>query len=163
MKGYGQEVYRYCLSHLRERSRAEDVLQTTFVQAFDALSRFAGRATFRTWIIGIARHKCFDELRRLQREGIGFVPDDPPDGLADLTGQDPEEQVRRREVRRALEECLARMDPVKRDALLLRYHHEMSFTEMANLLDEEPATLQARVSRALPALRRCIENKGIRP
>jgi len=48
-------------------------------------------------------------------------------------------------------------------AVLLRFQEGLPYEEMGRMCREKPATLQARVTRALPLLRRCLEGKGIEP
>ena len=59
-----------------------------------------------------------------------------------------------------LEKAFQRLRPKVRIAILLRYREGLSYAEMAAICDERPATLQARVSRALPVLRRYLGELG---
>ena len=83
---------------------------------------------------------------------------DPPD-TPDLASS-AEERLVVTAFSRALEQCLAALVPRARAAVLLRYQEGFSYPEMAAICHERPATLQARVARALPPLRRCLENRG---
>ena len=62
-----------------------------------------------------------------------------------------------------LDECLTRLSAEVRAALLLRFHEGMTYEAMAAVCAEKPATLQARVARAMPLLRRCLRAKGLEP
>tara|TARA_R110002073_G_scaffold256849_1_gene419432 strand:+ start:31827 stop:32042 length:216 start_codon:yes stop_codon:yes gene_type:complete len=59
----------------------------------------------------------------------------------------------------AMDRALERLKPEVRIAVLLRYREDMSFEEMAEVCGERPATLQARVARALPKLRKALERE----
>jgi DNA-directed RNA polymerase specialized sigma24 family protein len=63
----------------------------------------------------------------------------------------------------ALEDCLRNVSAKVRAALLSRYQHNLSYEEIAESCGDKPGTLQARVTRALPVLRRCLEGKGVEP
>ena len=56
---------------------------------------------------------------------------------------------------------LEKLEPHVRIAVVLRYQEGFSYEQMAQICHEKPATLQARVARAMPLLRRCLENKGV--
>ena len=56
---------------------------------------------------------------------------------------------------------MSRLSDKIRDTLLLRFKSGRSYEEMSDILGEKAATLQARVARALPALRRCLEENGV--
>jgi RNA polymerase sigma factor (sigma-70 family) len=79
---------------------------------------------------------------------------DSPDLTAD---GDPERELDRSRLARILAACLAKLAPAARDAVVLRYQQELSYDEAAELAGELPGTLQRRVARALPILRRCVE------
>jgi len=87
--------------------------------------------------------------------------DDPPDP-AD-SGIGAEERLVVTAFSRVLERCLGDLVPGARAAVLLRYQGGFSYPEMAAICHERPATLQARVARALPILRRCLEGQGLSP
>lgn len=155
---YGQSVYRFCINMVGNLA-AEDVHQTIFLQAFKALPHFQGGSSLRTWLYSIASHRCLDELKRRRRDRI--EPTDPLPERPDQCGN-PEKRLENIGLRDALEECLKGLAPKILAAVLLRLVEALSYPEMSEILGERPATLQARVSRALPVLRKCIERKGIR-
>jgi RNA polymerase sigma-70 factor (ECF subfamily) len=61
-------LYRYALLHLRDPSRAEDVVQETLLAAMESRTGFSGKAQLRTWLTGILKHKIVDMFRRQKRE-----------------------------------------------------------------------------------------------
>ena len=65
---YGDYLFRFALSRLRQREEAEDLVQETFLAAFSALGKFAGRLSERRWLVGILNRKLLDYLRREGRE-----------------------------------------------------------------------------------------------
>jgi RNA polymerase sigma-70 factor, ECF subfamily len=157
MQAYGDDIYRHCWLVLGEPDLADEVHQTVFVQAFRDLGRFSGRSTLRTWLLGIARHRCLDALkitRRWRRRfRLGHTTPDPADttAAADHRLAAAGEAV-------ALSRALAQLPPKVRSAVLLRYHEGLSFEEMSAICGERATTLQARVARAMPVLRRWMED-----
>lgn len=158
METYGDELFRHCLQVVGEPDTANDVHQTVFVQAYRDLSRFAGRSSFRTWLYAIARHRCLDALKMQRRRRRRFLP-----GLMATERPDPSpdarEQLGRHSEAAALDRALATLTPEVRIAVLLRYRENMSFEQMAEICNARPATLQARVARALPKLRKMLEKE----
>lgn len=159
---YGKGLYRYCWALLRQSELAEDAHQTVFLQAHQDLNRFSGRSSFKTWLFGIARHRCLDALKAHRRRTARFTSlDDAPERTG--PGNVQEAHVASREMEDALWRCLDALKPPVRDALLLRYQAGASYVEMESICGERAPTLQARVARALPSLRRSLEHQGIRP
>lgn len=162
MRAYGRAIHRHCLSMLGDDGLADEVHQTVFVEAWRDLGRFEGRSSFRTWLFGIARHRCLDAAKvRRRRERRFVLADAGPDAVDD--GPAPDGRLDAERVRDPLEACLAQLRPEIRIALLLRYQEGMSFVEMGRICRQRPGTLEARIRRALPALRRCLVARGVEP
>lgn len=160
MRAYGSAVYRYCRQMTGDDDLAQEAHQMTFVQAYEGLPRFAGRSAPRTWLFGIARHRCLDLLkvtrRRRQRFGEEIAETAAPGGTV-------EEKLAERSRARALVRCLEQLAPRVRDTLLLRFQQGLSYPDIARLSNEKAPALQIRVARALPLLRRCLEEGGMAP
>ena len=158
MATYGDEIYRHCRQVVGDRDMASDVHQTVFVQAYRDLPRFDGRASFRTWLYAIARHRCLDALKIRRRRRLRFLLGVPVVERPDPT-PDARDRMERHAQTQAMDRALERLKPNVRIAVLLRYREDMSFEEMAEVCGERPATLQARVARALPKLRKALEKQ----
>ena len=159
MRAYGQSLYRYCRQMLPGQDLADEVHQMTFVQAYEGLGRFARRSSLRTWLFGIAHHRCLDILKITRRRERRFeLRAELPE--QSVPGENVEERLTALSRVRDLARCLRELAPRVRDAVLLRYQQGITYDEMARLSGERSATLQARVARSLPVLRRCLERKG---
>lgn len=162
MREYGTAVYRYCRQMMADDDLAQEVQQMTFVQAYEGLARFARRSSLRSWLFGIARHRCLDLLKMHRRRHKRFGPiEEAPD--LPRPGGSMEDHLSERSVARVLEGCLRGLAPRVRTAVLLRYQQGLSYPEIARLSNEKAPALQVRVARALPLLRRCLEEKGVAP
>jgi RNA polymerase sigma-70 factor, ECF subfamily len=159
MRSYGVGLFRFCRQMMADSDLAQDVFQTTWLQAFEALTGFKMRSSFRTWLFSIARHRCLDATKtsRRREKRITF-----PGELPEAPAPDPAAEMRlgERDRRLALRRCLEELAPKVRSAVLLRYQEEFSYQGMAGISGERAATLQARVARALPVLRSCLEAQG---
>lgn len=165
MKAHGVAIYRYCAARLGS-DRADDVHQTVFIEAHRDLSRFERRSSLRTWLFGIANHRCLDFLKTSGRRDSKFTPTEDPGATDPSDDPSPFEQVSREQLRRLLEHCLDGLAPATRSAVLLRYRDGFQYEEIAQInregagiAEEKPGTLQQRVARALPVLRKCLERR----
>lgn len=159
MDNYGDQIYRFCMQMVTDKNLAEDAHQMTFVQAYEGLGAFKGEASLRTWLFSIARNRCLDALKMTRRRErrITLVEDLPETSEnqpanSDVFGSDLNERLLK---------CLQKLAPQVRSAVLMRFQEERSYKEMSQISSDKPATLQARVTRALPVLRRCLEQGGI--
>lgn len=160
MAAYGAPVYRYCRHMTGDPELAADAQQTTFVQAYEALSGFGRRSSLRSWLFGIARHRCLDAVKARRRHQRRFEPRaELPDMPAGGPGAD--DTLFGEAFSRALDGCLQQLAPAARTAVLLRYQEGFSYADMVRVCRERPETLRVRVSRALPVLRACLEARGV--
>lgn len=160
---YGAPIYAYCCRVLRDEVLAQDVQQVVFLHVYRDLPKFRGDSSLWSWIAQIAHNRCMDAAtrrRRDQQRTVSLDGDDPVE-LPDAKAEDPTitpERIRRL---KALERCLQRLSEPVRASLLVKYQFDHTFEEMSAILGERAGTLQVRVSRALPLLRRCLERAGI--
>ncbi len=118
---------------------AEDVLQEVLTAALRAYPRLADKGQFRAWLIGIARHKCADHLRRRYRRQE--VP------LADTSlSVTPARFSRHRDS--LVDETLERLSPTDRTMLRLCYYRQLTVREMAALLRIPEGTVKSRLHAA---------------
>lgn len=161
MQRYGRAIYRYCRQQLRDRALADDVNQQVFIQAFRDLPAFRGRGTLRSWLFRIAHNRAIDAARARSRS-----PAPAPEGAAAEIADPrllPDEACDERRLHAALEATLAELPLRLRSAILMRFHHGMSFEEMAPIFGEKSGTLSARVMREMPRLRERIEARLAQP
>jgi len=155
MNRYGDEVYRFAYAMTHRDHLAEEVRQQVFVEVYRDLASFAGRSSLRAWLLGITRHRCLDATKSHKRWTNRFKNEPPADEESD--DHEPERELDRSRLAKILAVCLARLAPAARDAVMLRYHQDLSYDEASAIVGDNAGTLQQRVARALPALRRCVD------
>ena len=157
MREHGDAVHRYCREVLRDDALADDVHQQVFVEAHDDLGSFEGRSSVKTWLFGIARHRCLDAIKS-RRRWVDRFKGEPADDLPDpVPGID--DRIDEQRLTDALARCLDGLAPHVRAAVMLRYQQGLSYEDMARGAGERPDTMRQRVVRALPALKKCIEDR----
>jgi len=158
---YGEHVYRYCRHLLRNDADSDDISQMVFVQAFQCLKSLPHVRSIRGWLLGIAHNRCIDQLRKIQRDPRAV---EPPALSAIIDSHDsdgPDDDDPR--IAKALDECLDGLHEKSRAVLMLRFRDGLSYNEIEALMSDTAGALRIRLVRALKALRRCLERKGIRP
>lgn len=160
MDTHGETVFAYCVRMLRDRELAEDVTQQVFYEAHRDIARFRGESSIRTWLIGIAHHRCNDAIKSKNRRSARIDLD--PEAVFDHEDPSsaPIEKLDQARLGAALETCLQELSPDIRETVLLRFLADMTYEDMAQVLKRKADTLCVRVARALPILKRCLERKG---
>ena len=150
-------VFRLAGILARDRASAEDLLQQTFLSAWQAAAQFRGDASVRTWLFAIARHAAFRHAERRAREPIADTPLDALDERAELLAlglsagwgsASPEALVLAAEDRARVEAALGRLDADDREILTLRELEDLPGDETARLLGISVAAMKSRLHRA---------------
>lgn len=160
MSLYGRGLLGFARRMVRDEDAAQDVRQQVFLEAWRGLDRYEGRASLWTWLCAIAHNRCLDAARRGGRINAREVAVDLD--VLESVAPAPEQAMTsdRLAERRALEHCLRRLPVAVRAQVLMRYDQGLSHAEIAEIIGDAPGTVQVRLARALPKLRRCLESQG---
>lgn len=160
---YNTLLLRLIFQLVRDEHLAHDILQYVFLQLYRALPTLQTGATLKGWLCQVARHRCFDELRR--KRPIFFSEIVPvadgneyshPMMLPDPARQ-PEEQIEQNELRELLLEAIEMLPSRYRRVVLLRYDRQLSFREIGQELGIPESTAKTHFSRAKEPLRALLE------
>lgn len=158
MDAHGPAILRYCERMVGDLERARDLRQVVFVQAFQGMHGFAGRSSLRSWLFGIARHRCLDEIKARGRRRDVLCEEPEGEAAPAETGEERAWLVHATIVR-----CLRGLEVRVRDAVLLRLQDGFTFPELEAMLEERAGTIEARVRRGSQRLRQCLDRHGVRP
>jgi RNA polymerase sigma factor (sigma-70 family) len=149
---YASRLYGFCLHRLGSREEAEDAVQTTFLNAFGALSRGVVPASESAWLFKIAENVCLSRHRAAFRRRRVEVPGDL--ALVEETVAAP---ARADDELIPLEDALADMPEGQRRALLLREWQGLSYREIAAELEVSQSAVETLIFRARRSLARRLE------
>lgn len=147
VEAYQGPVYNLAYRMLGNAVEAEDATQETFVRMYTKLHTYQPDRKLASWVLSIASHYCIDRLRR--RRGDLLSLDDEPVANV-LPGQlpDPEETAVRHEVRDRVQAAVESLAPAYRVPLILRYWHELSYDEIAQVMGLSVQAVKSRLHRA---------------
>ncbi len=155
----GDTVYHVAYRLLGSREEAEDILQETFLQAFQHLKDFRGEARLCTWLYRIAYNLALMRLRRKEPETVSIDQpillendEEVPRELFDWCCL-PEEELLRAELRSVLDEAIRSLPPSLRTVFLLRDVEGLSTEEVAGILGISTDAVKTRLHRARLQLR----------
>jgi RNA polymerase sigma-70 factor (ECF subfamily) len=147
-------VYNLALRILNDEHEAQDLAQEAFLRAWMALPNFRGQSQFRTWLYRIVTNLCYNRLPNLRRSladlGDDVVADIPE---MDTSHTNPASQIESSETRRYLHQAINLLDSNYRILITLRYQDELSYEEIASLLNLPLGTVKTGLFRAKEKLR----------
>lgn len=157
---YQQPIYNFILRTLRDETEAEDLAQNTFVQVWKSAQRYKANARFTTWLFTIARNLCLNEIRRRSRHPAesldGFVSGDDEQvapQIEDRAAAQPAGEVLQGELESKLAEALAALPENQRTAILLCQRDELSYDEIAEVLDCSLSATKSLIFRGRETLK----------
>ncbi len=170
VNSYSRKIFRLAKHITQNDEDAEDVLQETFLKAFEHLGDFQGQSKFYTWIVRIAVNESLMKLRK--RKSDRSVPlDEPVDTGEDTVvreiavwDENPEQKYTREELGQILDEAVQSLRPAFRTVFVLRDIEELSTEETAEALGISVPAVKSRLLRARLQLRekltRFFKRKG---
>ena len=149
VKANEKGVYNLALRMLGNAQDALDASQEAFFKAYKALGNFRGDSKFSVWLYRLTSNVCLDMLRKAGRyDETSLTGEDEEDLPLPDSRFDPQAALERAEVRRAVREGLERLDPIFRQALVLRDVSGLTYDEIGQALDLEAGTVKSRIFRA---------------
>ena len=142
---------------------ARDVTQEAFLKAYRALGSFKREARFSSWLYQIALNLCRDRLRRRRgRVQVSLDNLDEDGGPTQLRAPSALDLVEARDLSRVVAEAVAALPEEQREVIVLKEYQDLTFLEIAEVLDLPVSTVKTRLYRGLSLLRQNLERQGIR-
>lgn len=177
---HGDYLFRYSLMRVRNRESAENLVQETFLAAFESRDSFSGRSSEKTWLTGILKHKITDQFRKSFREKsiteLQVDDEQTIDQFYDAVGHpkqypkswmpDPQALLHSKEFWEALHSCLGRLPERTACAFIMRELDDRSTEEICRELEITSTNLWVMLHRARLQLRELLEinwfEKGVK-
>jgi RNA polymerase sigma-70 factor (ECF subfamily) len=141
---------------LGSNSEVEDIAQQVFVRVWKSAKRYVPRAKFTTWLLKITRNLVFNELRRRSRHAhvpLQVEREDEERPIKDERAMAPDAALLEQELQRAIETAIAQLPETQRMAVVLRRYDELSYEEIADVLDQSVPAVKSLLFRARTELR----------
>ena len=163
-------LVRMARQRLRNDAWAEDAVSETLVAVLENPAAFSGRASVRTWMVGVLKHKVVDQIRRHTREcqfetfeddepEYGELCDANPVGIFQANAEwgDPQERLSQRQFMEQFDQCLKMLPPQQSRAFMLRNWMEEETDEICKQLDVTSNNLAVMLHRARGRLRTSLQ------
>ncbi len=162
MRRYNQRLYRTIRSVVTDETEAEDVLQESWVRAYEHLNQFSGNAHFATWVTRIAFYEALARNRKSKR----WTPLENPAGeimpevnRTQTTSATPETHAMQGQLAQMLQAAVDALPETYRSVFVLREVEQLSTTETADCLGLSEEAVKTRLHRSRALLRRDLVNR----
>lgn len=163
---YQQPVYNLVFRLLNDPSETADVLQEVFLKVFRSVHNFRGQSSLKTWIYRIAVNEAYNQRRwftRHRKQEVGLEAEEEGsrcyrDTLSD-PGRTPFDLAAGSETHALIEQALSELNPTFRTAVVLRDIEDLSYDEIAEVLNISLGTVKSRILRGREALRKILAGR----
>lgn len=163
---YERALFFHILKMVKDREQVEDLVQETFVKAFDNLNTYSTNYAFSTWLYRIATNHTIDYLRKKKLKTLSIdSPVKTKDGEMEIQLPDEsaatDREIIRKQRQKIVQEAIEDLPEKYRKVIQLRHMEEKSYQEIADILDSPLGTVKAHIFRARELLYKELkERKG---
>ena len=156
---YQYRLVRYLIYLTGRRDSVDDIVQETWLRVVERGASYDGRSRFEPWLFSIARNLTIDQMRKRQAVSLDAQEEDesfqaPPSGEPS-----PFEMAARTEDAQRMAKSLEILEPIYREALVLRFQEDLSLQEIAGIVKAPVTTVSSRIYRGLEMLRTQLEGE----
>jgi len=152
---YQERLYWHIRQMLKDHDETDDVLQVTFVKAWQNLDRFRGESKIFTWLYRIATNEALAAIKKIKRKKTSSMfGDEDQQELAQLSGSvDPQDGA---VIERKLQAALEQLPDKQRLVFQLKYFEEMKYEEMSEVLETSVGALKASYHHAVKKIEKLV-------
>jgi len=157
---YQYRLVRYFTYLLGRRDAVDDLVQETWLRVLERGHSYDGQSRFEPWLFTVARNLALDYMRKRRVFSLDSKDSLEPDleSLSPVShAPSPFEQAARTEDAQRLAHSLQTLEPIYREALVLRFQEDLSLQEMSHVIGASVSTVSSRIYRGLAALRAQME------
>lgn len=161
---YERSLYFHILKMIKDREQVEDLVQETFVKAFDNLNSYSTNYAFSTWLYRIATNHTIDYLRKKKLKTLSIdQPKQTKDGEMEMQLPDEnastDRDIIRKQRQKIVQNAIDNLPKKYREVIKMRHMEEKSYKEIAKLRDLPLGTVKAHIFRARELLYKALKDK----
>lgn len=166
---YGDALFAFALSRLRDRNSAEEAVQETFVSAIKSVEQYRQTGSEGAWLMGILKRKVIDQFRAQSKQPATLENAAIAEALFDKRGNWSKsakvngsmrlDAIEREEFRVVFQDCLKKLPPTQASTFWLREVQQDSAEEVCKVLGISTSNLWVLMHRARLALAECMKNR----
>lgn len=157
---YERPVFNLAYRMLGNSVEAEDASQEAFMKAYSNLHRYDPERPFKTWLLSITSNHCIDRLRKRRLTYLSIDEPLPPHPALVSNNEDPEAAAIASERSAEVQTLLETLPDEYRLVVILRYWYDLSYAEIAYMLETTESAIKSRLFRARQTLAKEIDTSA---
>jgi len=164
IEAYQTPVYNLAYRMLNNAGEAEEAAQEAFIRAYTRLDSYDPAHKFSTWMLSITSNYCIDLIRKRRALLLSIDEPLPPHpALMSDNSKGPEAQVVMNEQQAMVQALLQELPEDYRQTVVLRYWYDLSYDEIAEMMDTTVSAIKSRLFRARRLLAEVGQENGLSP
>jgi len=164
IEAYQTPVYNLAYRMLNNAGEAEEAAQEAFIRAYTRLDSYNPEHKFSTWMLSITSNYCIDLIRKRRALLLSIDEPLPPHpALMSDNAKGPEAQVVMNEQQAMVQALLQELPEDYRQTVVLRYWYDLSYDEIAEMMDTTVSAIKSRLFRARRLLAEVGQENGLSP
>lgn len=164
VEAYQTPVYNLAYRMLNNAGEAEEAAQEAFIRAYTRLDSYDPAHKFSTWMLSITSNYCIDLIRKRRALLLSLDEPLPPHpALMSDNSKGPEAQAVMNEQQAMVQALLQELPEDYRETVVLRYWYDLSYDEIAEMMDTTVSAIKSRLFRARRLLAEVGQNNGLGP
>lgn len=151
-------IHRFAYRFFNDADDAREITQKTFIRVYSNLDQLDDPGKFSSWIYRIAKNLCLDELKRAGRKKS--TPLELVKGER-VTQENPSKKVEAKELGECIQKALLAIPEEQRVIIIMKEYEELTFKEIAEILDEPESTVKSRLYYGFKKLREILNSWNI--
>jgi RNA polymerase sigma-70 factor (ECF subfamily) len=157
---YQYRLVRYLIYLTGRRDQVDDIVQETWLRVVERGSSYDPRSRFEPWLFSIARNLTIDQMRKRKAGSLDTPEEEDMEFQLPTSGEpSPFEQAARSEDAQRMAKSLDTLEPIYREAVVLRFQEDLSLQEIAAIVKAPVTTVSSRIYRGLEMLRAQLEEE----
>ena len=164
MKKYSPYVKNLIFRMINQPDEVDDIVQDTFIKAFNALAKFDSQYAFSTWLLKIATNNCIDFIRKKKLQTFSIdkeISDEDSDFKFEIPDNNflPDKQIISLQREKILNEAIDSLPEKYKKVIIMRHKEEKDYDEIAKELKLPLGTVKAHIFRAREILNKFLKDK----
>ncbi|MEM6709631.1 MAG: sigma-70 family RNA polymerase sigma factor [Pseudomonadota bacterium] len=161
---HGERIFRYVVRLIGDAGKAEEVTNDVMLEVWKNAGRFEARSKVSTWLLGIARHRALNAVRRKELVTTDIDDAAPVADESAVSGEEIEERAQDADrLRQGLRLALSKLSPDHRDVVELTFFHGCTYQQIAEIAGCPENTVKTRMFHAKKQLRRILVELNLDP
>lgn len=154
---FSRKIYAFAMRRLSAPDLAEEIVVETMYEVWKNAKKFAGRSKVSTWVLGIARYKVLDKMRKRGIQQMREVDDE----VAEMEDENPSAfaQIAEKQQSQHVADCLDTLPDDQRECMHYVFYEELSLVDIAEIQQCPANTIKTRMFHARKKMKDCIEKQ----